>query len=75
MSANYWQGYEEIFGRKERPMGRRDDDPIFAEPQTTEPESEKKPKGKKEICPHCATKNLIQETLWLKKCLKCGWSD
>ena len=71
MSENYRNGWQEIFKRSEKPMGRRDDDPIFV----PEPEQEQKPKGKKTICPHCATKNLIQKNAWTKECLKCGWTD
>ena len=73
MSENYRNGWQEIFKRSEKPMGRRDDDPIFVEAEIV-PETKGK-KQKKEICPHCATKNLIQENSWLKRCLKCGWTD
>lgn len=31
-------------------------------------------KKEKTLCPHCATLNLIQESPWIEKCLKCGWS-
>jgi len=28
---------------------------------------------KKEICPHCATKNFIKQDAWNGKCNKCGY--
>jgi ribosomal protein L37AE/L43A len=28
---------------------------------------------KKELCPHCATKNLIRVDTWTVKCKKCGF--
>ena len=34
----------------------------------------KKEKQEKTQCPHCATFNLIQESRWLSRCLKCGWT-
>jgi len=33
----------------------------------------KSKKVKKTICPHCATKNFVEESRWERKCLKCGW--
>jgi predicted RNA-binding Zn-ribbon protein involved in translation (DUF1610 family) len=38
--------------------------------------TKKKKGGKKpakEICPHCATKNLIRVDTWTVKCNKCGF--
>jgi len=32
-----------------------------------------KKKSAKEICPHCATKNLIRVDTWTAKCNKCGF--
>ena len=36
--------------------------------------SVKKGKQEKTQCPHCATFNLVKESHWLSRCLKCGWS-
>ena len=40
-------------------------------------ETEKQPppevNGEKTLCPHCATVNLVQESIWLSRCLKCGY--
>jgi len=33
--------------------------------------TKKKSKVKKELCPHCATKNLIRVDTWTVKCKKC----
>ena len=27
----------------------------------------------KTLCPHCATVNLVQESVWLSRCSKCGY--
>ena len=27
----------------------------------------------KTICPHCATKNMIEKSKWQRECKKCGW--
>lgn len=36
--------------------------------------SVKKGKQEKTQCPHCATFNLVKESHWLSRSLKCGWS-
>ncbi len=33
----------------------------------------KKVRAKKELCPHCATMNLIRVDTWTVKCNKCGF--
>jgi ribosomal protein L37AE/L43A len=29
--------------------------------------------NEKTLCPHCATVNLVQESVWLSRCRKCGY--
>ena len=58
----YSEMYERIFGKKEKPVTA-----------VTTVAVEVKKKGKM-LCPHCATMNLVQETEWIAKCRKCGWS-
>ena len=57
----YRSRFEEIFGRGKKKK------------QSEEHETEVKEKQDRELCPHCATMNLVQETPWVSKCLRCGY--
>jgi ElaB/YqjD/DUF883 family membrane-anchored ribosome-binding protein len=57
-SQEFRNNYEEIF-RKGK--------------QKEQKETEVKEKQKKELCPHCATMNFVQESPWVSKCLKCRY--
>lgn len=61
----YRERWVEIFrgGKKE------EEKPVDVVETTTTEESP----AEKTMCPHCATVNLVQETPWVSKCLKCGY--
>ena len=58
----YRSRFDEIFGK-----GKKEEKPK----EVTETP---KKKQEKELCPHCATMNFVQESPWVSKCLKCGWT-
>jgi len=60
----YRERFEEIFGG-----GKKEEEkPV----DVVETLIEEQP-AEKTLCPHCATMNLIQETPWILKCLRCGY--
>jgi hypothetical protein len=59
---SYLDNFDSIFGKKRRRIKQV----IVTKTRTQR-------KVKRDICPHCATKNLIRKNNWSTQCRKCGY--
>ena len=79
MFETFHESHERIFGKKAFPKTNMDginrhQHRLITGEGTVKPKKESsKQSKKKEICPHCATKNLLRVDTWTVKCTKCGF--
>ena len=84
MFETFHQAHERIFGSEKSKVTFRDGinrnqhriiegNGVVHITNTTPKKKKGGKKPAKEICPHCATKNLIRVDTWTVKCNKCGF--
>jgi len=65
--SSRWDGINGFGDRK--PLHGIPDEPI------TNMKTKNKKSKKKQMCPHCATMNLVKQDEYTSKCVKCGYSN
>ena len=64
-TSDWSRNYEKIFGKDGKIKS-----PTM---KKSKKEAKRLKMVEKTICPHCATKNMIEKNKWQKECKKCGW--